>query len=136
MNIVFRRSNGEIVGAPGYSLRPMTADDVAPEFDVITDAPDGTTRAVHYVSSGVATARPANPATIDTTAIQANGTDEATISGIESGATVTVTDANGQTAYVVTDGALEVTADEPGTIRIDVQGVFPTLDKSFTVTAS
>lgn len=80
--------------------------------------------------------RPANPATLDVTNILANGTAVATISGIEVGAAMTVTDGNGTTVYTITDTELELTADEPGAITVRVRGIFPSLDKQFTVTAT
>jgi hypothetical protein len=90
----------------------------------------------YYVVSGVPTTRPANPAAIDTTSIVANGTDTATVSGIESGALVSVTDPNGSSQYAIYDGSLLVSSATPGVFRIQVRGIFPTKDVSFTVTAT
>lgn len=91
-----------------------------------------------YVSGSPAalTSRPANPATIDVTTITANGTATATISSIQTGASVTVTAAGVATTYTVTDGTLELTSDTAGTIAVLVRGVFPNIDKNFTVTAT
>lgn len=135
-NIVYRRSNGEIVGMPGPSARPMDDSDVAPEFAVITDGADDANTHDHYISAGVVTARPASPCTIDKTSITANGLDTATISSIPVGTTALVTDANGTVAYTVNDGTLEITADEPGQIAITVAAPFPAKALTVTVTAA
>lgn len=56
----------------------------------------------------------------DKTAIEADGVDTATISGIPPGAKVTVEDVYGVSRYTVNDGVLQVTADEPGRITVSV----------------
>lgn len=138
MNIIFRRSNGEIVGMPGESSRPMTDADVAPEYDVITDGADGANQNEHYIAGSppAVTARPAPACTLDKSTITANGLDTATLSGIPTGASVRVTDSNGPTDYTVNDGTMEITADGPGTITIAVTPAFPYKPLTVTVTAS
>lgn len=138
MNIVFNRSTGEIVGMPGYSLRPMTSADVAPEYDVIVDGDALASQQYHYIAGSppAVTARPTPASTLDKSTITANGTDAATLSGIPAGSSVRVTDSNGTTDYTVNDGTLEITADDPGTITITVTPAFPYKPLTVTVTAS
>lgn len=73
-----------------------------------------------FVSGGVITPRPANPATL-------NGT---VLSGLPNPSTVTI---NG-TAYTVTDGELDMTFPNAGTYAISVTSPFPYLDAAFTHT--
>ncbi|GGB00771.1 hypothetical protein GCM10011491_31200 [Brucella endophytica] len=82
----------------------------------------------YYVVAGCLTARPA--ITISRTEIQADGKENAIISGIPDGATVTI-DGEG---YEVSGGALEFTADNTGTYRISIDA-WPTLPFSMEVTA-
>jgi hypothetical protein len=116
----------------------MTAVDVAPEYDVITDGADEATPAAHYIAGSppTVTTRPATVCTLDKTTIADDGLDTATLSGIPIGATVAVTDQNGTTTYTVNDGTLEITADDPGTITITVTPAFPYKPLTVTVTAS
>jgi hypothetical protein len=92
----------------------------------------------HYITGSppTVTARPTLSCTLDKSTITANGLDTATLSGIPSGAAVSVTDQNGTTTYTVNDGTLEITADEPGTITITVTPAFPYQPLTVTVTAS
>jgi hypothetical protein len=90
-------------------------------------------REAQYVSGGALTARPASPCTLDKPTVLANGTDTATISSIPSGAVATITDANGTATHTITDGVIELTGDDAGTIRVTVV-LFPYLDWTATVT--
>jgi hypothetical protein len=89
-----------------------------------------------YLPGGVLTARPATACTLDKSTINDDGLDTATLSGIPSGAAVSVTDQNGTTTYTINDGTLEITADDPGTITITVTPAFPYKPLTVTVTAS
>ncbi|HWK45137.1 MAG TPA: hypothetical protein VNT30_10465 [Stellaceae bacterium] len=99
-------------------------------LDVIT-VPDGTVfnDVTHYVVAGAVTPRPS--LTLDKTAIAANGTDTAILSGLPNPCTVFV-DGTSQT---VTDGVLELSATmaESWTLAVDR---FPYLPFKATVVAS
>jgi hypothetical protein len=85
-------------------------------------------------TQGVA-ARPTFSGSLDKTAISANGTDAATLSGLPNPTTVTLTGPQGRNTYTVTDGSFALTTAWPGAYRIDIDP-FPQLPASFTVNAS
>ena len=86
----------------------------------------------YYVAAGVGTLRPAVPHSIDTTAVQADGFDAATITGIPIGWNYEVS--NG--ASGVTDGTdVVLTALEPGTFTIKFTN-WPYQDIEYTINAS
>lgn len=85
-----------------------------------------------YIQNGVAVARPDNNTTINTTSIQGDGIDEATISNIPNPSEVRVF---GVGDYTVTDGEFVFTVDTPGEYRIIVDS-FPIKEKEFIINAS
>ena len=83
------------------------------------------------------TDRPQNNATISSTSVTANGTDEAIITGISDPSTVTITSASTeQISETCTDGQVEFSATEPGEYNIRLVPEFPEQEKIFTVTAT
>jgi hypothetical protein len=82
---------------------------------------------LYYVSGGIVSDRPI-PANVECSheTIQANGVDEAVLTGVPNPSTVTVLDANGEGGnYEVTDGQLEMTFADPGIYTITVMPAFP-----------
>ena len=97
---------------------------------VISFSVDGND-STHWVSDNVLTAKQAMPLISSSTALTANGTDEAIISGIPAGVQVEWPD--GQTD-IVTDGEISFSVDLPGTYTFRFTAV-PYLDKEITVEA-
>jgi hypothetical protein len=80
--------------------------------------------------------RPASAAAIDKTAISANGTDAATLSGLPNPSTVTVINPDGSISRSpVTAGTFALTATAAGLYRLYVDA-FPATDFQTAVTAS
>lgn len=86
----------------------------------------------HYVVDGVITTRPEAGISLDKTAIDADGVDEATVSGIPAGSLVEV---DGEVVEV-TDGTLELSSDANTVFFISIEPPFPFISWSATVTAS
>jgi hypothetical protein len=133
---IYETATGKVRGFLQADVAP-SADWFEPGVSAIESVGEfGDDGSAQYLPGGVLTARPATACTLDKSTIAANGLDTATLSGIPSGAAVSVTDQNGTTTYTVNDGALEITADEPGTITITVTPAFPYKPLTVTVTAS
>jgi hypothetical protein len=137
MKIIYGLDTGAITGFLDTDL-PVQSDWFAVPSGVIESAVeiDAGIGRTHYALDGALTARPLPACTLDKTTIIADGLDTATLSGIPAGSSVRVTDSNGTTDYTVNDGAMEITADEPGTITITVTPAFPYKPLTVTVTAS
>jgi len=75
----------------------------------------------HYVTDGALRPRPPMPATIDRTAIAADGNEVAQISGLPLGALVTVSGPGGEQQITVDDGELSLSADVAATYRLAVE---------------
>ena len=126
----YQTSDGFILGIGQSSSMPPSETGV--DF-LIGEQGDQLTQ---YVSGDPAalTSRPADPTSIDTTTIDADGVDEATISSIPNPTTVIV---NGPILAVtdVTDGTFEFSTDTAGTYVITVN-MFPNRVAEYTVIAS
>ena len=85
----------------------------------------------HYVVDGVVQPKQQMPLVIDTSQIDADGIDEATITGIPSGVTVEWPDGQSDT---VTDGEIRFSVDLPGTYTFQFTAI-PYLDKEVTIEA-
>lgn len=111
-------------------------------YQVPESPPAGVTRAygitadkrTHYIDQGVAVERPANPSSADVTTIQADGTDQVTVSGVPAGSTVRIDGPVPVPAAQVDDGTVEFTTDTPGAYRIVIDG-FPERRKIIEVQA-
>lgn len=90
--------------------------------------------ATQYIVDGEPVPRPPNPAAINKTQLDADGADEAVLTGIPIGSTVDILGPVTSSTQV-DDGDLEITVDVPGVYRITVQS-FPELDKEFTLVAT
>lgn len=86
----------------------------------------------HYVSGGVVTARPTLSASIDKAAVQADGFDTATITGIPAGWSYEIS--NGEAGTTV-GGDIELTALEAGTFTLRFTN-WPYQDVEYTLIAS
>jgi len=87
------------------------------------------------VATGDVIARPDGATTIDKTTITADGVDVAVISNIPDPSEVEIRSGIGVQLKTVTDGFLNITAEEADTIVVLVSGVFPIKDKLHEVTA-
>ena len=101
---------------------------IAPEFNYLEGEGSGDTQ---YIDNGVITDRPSMNLSVDKTTIVANGTDEATISNIPSGATATC---EGE-SLTIDDGELVFTADTAGIYTIKFE-CWPYLDEEVTINAT
>ena len=84
-------------------------------------------QSLYYVANGIVSDRPI-PVGVACSheTIQANGVDEAVLTGVPNPSQVTVCDANGEGGnYEVADGQLEMTFDTAGTYTITVMPQFP-----------
>jgi len=84
-----------------------------------------------YIVDGVVQPKQQMPLVIDTSQIDADGIDEATITGIPSGVTVEWPDGQSDT---VTDGEIRFSVDLPGTYTFQFTAI-PYLDKEVTIEA-
>jgi hypothetical protein len=133
---VYETATGRVRGFLQADVAP-SADWFEPGVVAIESAGEfGDDGAAYYLPAGSLTARPATTCTLDKSTITADGIDTATLSSIPVGATVAVTDGNGITIYTVNDGTLEITADDPGTIKATVTPAFPYKPLTLTVTAT
>jgi len=87
--------------------------------------------ALYYIVSGAVEPRPSMDLSVDKTTITADGTDEATITNIPSGATATC---EGE-SLTIDDGELVFTADTVGTYTITFE-CWPYLDEEVTINAT
>lgn len=85
-----------------------------------------------YVVSGELVSRPINAYILNKSSITADEIDEAIISGIPDGAELFV---NKISLGLVSDGAVELTADIPGNLAVRLV-LFPYLDYEVTINAS
>lgn len=134
--VVYNPATGELTGVLQDHSETVDTSDYPGQAVVILAGRQRANRFSHYVTEGVVTARPVPGCTLDKPTIDDDGIDTATLSGIPTGALVSVTDQNGTTTYTINDGTLEVTADEPGVIDITVTAAFPYQPLTVTVTAS
>jgi len=91
-----------------------------------------------YILDGVVTARPTNPATIDSESIAADGVSAVTISSMPNPSVISFSVPNSVNSipeYTDTDGVLHFICNTVGVYTITVQA-FPCLDKVFTITAA
>ena len=74
----------------------------------------------NYIHGGAVTARIAMSLTVSTTSFPADGTSEATITGIPNGASVTISGAVTAGPETITDGELIVTSTTSGAIQVSI----------------
>ena len=127
-NYIAYDDNGKILWVMDNSSIDETQTDMANEVNVMKGTADDATQ---YVKDGVITDRPSMSLSIGKTTITANGTDEATISNIPSGATATC---EGE-SLTIDDGELVFTADTAGTYTITFE-CWPYLDEEVTINAT
>ena len=87
----------------------------------------------HYVVEGEFVDRPGHGMSIDTTEIDADGMDVATVSNVPAGTIVRV---NEDDPVTVDDGSFELDSDYPDTFVIDLTPPFPTRAATYVVTAT
>ena len=123
-------ATGRVVGRFGQSVfTTFITDNVPAGGGYISEDID---EREYYISAGVKTLRPTTSVSIDKTAIQANGLDAATITGVPTGWTYTIS--TGATG--TTDGtAISVTAIEPGSYTIRFTN-WPYRDIEYTINAT
>jgi len=132
MNVEYSRyliATGEIVqwGKTDEDILSAYTDT---DHGVILGAYDGN---LYYVSSGAATSRPANPATLVAATITADGAANSILSGLPTGAVVTLL---GQGGTITGSGSTRsLSTAEAGTFVLLVSA-FPYLDAQFVVAAS
>lgn len=129
--VIYRQATGEIVGISSGRASACTPPDGCAAIDA--DASGGL--GGKYIAGGVLAPRPAMPASLDKTSIQATGLDKATISAIPAGATAAVVDVNGRSDYTISDGLLEITADVAGEILVTLN-LWPFLEARVEITAA
>jgi len=127
-NYIAYDNNGKILWVMDNSSIDETQTDMANEVNVMEGMADDETQ---YVDNGVIADRPSMNLSVDKTTITANGTDEATISNIPSGATATC---EGE-SLTIDDGELVFTADMAGTYTITFE-CWPYLDEEVTINAT
>lgn len=131
MNVEYSRylfATGEIVqwGKTDEDILSAYTDT---DHGVILGAYDGN---LYYVSSGAATSRPANPATLVASTITADGASNSILSGLPVGAVVTLL---GQGGTITGAGSTRsLSATDAGTFILLVSA-FPYVDAQFEVTA-
>ena len=133
---------GQITNSYRHADFVVAADLVYPtsSHGVITavDQVIGDNTALKYVN--VATEalidRPSSGILLDTTDIDADGVDKATLTLIPNPSTANITDGLGTYSIEITDGFLEITSEEADTIEIIIEGAFPTKDITYEVTAT
>lgn len=132
----YRLATGEIIGVIQTADASIDPSSYSSDQGVVRsdDARPGDAK-TRYINAGAVTPRPAMPCSLDTSAITANGTSKATLSGIPAGAAAVVEDVNGRSAYTITDSLIEITSDVAGAIRVTLS-LWPYLDARFTVTAA
>ena len=90
----------------------------------------------YYVVRGIATLRPSFSLALSKNTIIANGTDNANLTGVPSGAVVTMERSGGGSISVTADGTtVEITATMPGNYLVTVSK-WPYRDEVFTVAAT
>lgn len=132
---IYEISSGQIVGH-GTTDEPQSLSDLGVGRAALIDQPPDITPDRHYVTGSPAAVvqRPALGATLNKPSIAANGVDQAILSGVPAGATIKVRDVHGMSDYLADGTTLEITADEPGRITVEVEA-FPAAVTRYTVTA-
>lgn len=127
--------NGKIIREISTSTEEMLLANIETGDDyVISEEPFNAEET--YVLNGVLTPRPSFSLALSKSTITANGTDKATLTGVPSGATVTMDRIGGGSRSATADGTIvEITATMPGNYVVTVSK-WPYKDEVFTIAAT